>query len=236
MGSWPLWRAREPIKEVVGFEPLLAQWEKATHPAQQRLEAYLAWIASQLSPLPTGPEPLFLDLQVDVHERSRLTHHYDLENYLTPLFGRKYLAPSRFVIVTAQKKVGGGSHIAIGPVQAITKDEFGAGWGHFSYRTKRGADTWKASLRSALIASNPEPLPPGPVEVILAWRCSPRRNWVTFWKPTGDTLGPVLGEPLSTKPFSPNDDRIVRLALHRMPTENMGDALDIGMWWRPANS
>jgi hypothetical protein len=210
----------------------LAQWEKATHPAQQRLEAYLSWITTQLGPLPAESEPLFLDLEVDVREPHRLTRHYDLENFLTPLFGTRHLDAKRFVLVTAHKKVGGGSCLTVGRVRSIGEEGFPEGWSHFSYRVSGGVDSWKGNLRSALAARNPEPLPPGPVEVILAWRCSPGRNWVSFWKPTGDTMGPILGEPLPTKPFYPNDDRIVRLALHRNPDADTGNALDVAMWWR----
>ena len=45
-------------------------------------------------------------------------------------------------------------------------------------------------------------------------------------------MGPILGEPFPTKPYSPNDDRIVHLNLHRSPVVGEGNALDLAMWWR----
>jgi hypothetical protein len=68
--------------------------------------------------------------------------------------------------------------------------------------------------------------------VQLAWRCPARRNWVSFWKPTGDAMGPVLGEPDSRNPFNPADDRIVALHLHRCIDESAGNGVRVGMWWR----
>ena len=170
-----------------------------------------------------------------MREPHRLTRHYDLENFLTPLFGTRHLDAKRFVLVTAHKKVGGGSCLTVGRVRAIDEAGFREGWSHFTFRAGGGASVWKASLRSALAASNCEPLPPGPAEVILAWRCSPRRNWVSLWKPTGDAMGPILGEPLPKNPFYPNDDRIVRLALHRTSHADIGNTLDVAMWWRLAS-
>jgi hypothetical protein len=49
-----------------------------------------------------------------------------------------------------------------------------------------------------------------------------------LWKPTGDAMGPVLGE---YRPFSPHDDRIVALSLHLNTDASIGHNVDIGMWW-----
>ena len=68
-------------------------------------------------------------------------------------------------------------------------------------------------------------------EVHLAWRCSPARNWVSLWKPTGDAMGPVRGE---YRAFSPHGDRIVALYLHLNTDASIGHNVDIGMWWRDA--
>jgi len=70
----------------------------------------------------------------------------------------------------------------------------------------------------------------------LAWRCSATRNWVWLWKPTGDAMGPVLGEPDACHPFNPNDDRIVALALHLNADPATGHEVDVAMWWRPSIS
>ena len=47
-------------------------------------------------------------------------------------------------------------------------------------------------------------------------------------------MGPVLGEPNVTNPFSPNDDRIVTLGLHLNVDPEVGHDVDVAMRWRPA--
>lgn len=107
---WQLWQAGSIERQVEGIFPLLASWESRTHPAQIRLREYLDDLIAQLMPLPEDV-PLFLHLDVDVQDPQRLLRHYDLENYLTPLFGSRCLPSSRFMLVSAKKYVGGGSRI-----------------------------------------------------------------------------------------------------------------------------
>jgi hypothetical protein len=166
--------------------------------------------------LPDGIR-FFLHMDIDVREPARLLRHHDLENYLTPVVYR--LGSERFTYVSAKKQVGGSSRLRIGLAHPLPEIPEAETWGHFSYCAGSGVQTkgWKANLRAALAASEPLPLPPGPVEVHLAWRCSPRRNWVWLWKPTGDAMGPVLTEPDPRNPFNPNDDRIVSLGLQGAP-------------------
>jgi hypothetical protein len=64
----------------------------------------------------------------------------------------------------------------------------------------------------------------------ICFRVSPKINWANLWKPAIDSLGPILGE--GSKPFSPNDDRILRLALHRLVDSNIGFDVELGVWWR----
>jgi len=235
MQTWQLWTAGEVLREVKGIEPLLASWEKSIHPAQVRLRVYLERLMSVLKPLPPVQKGLFLHLEVDVHESDRLLHYYDLENYLTPLFGRRWLDSSHFVFVSATKRVGGGSHFFLGFAKPVEELGVMDGWGHFSCSAGSGTGEkqWKAGLKADLAASKPQLLPPGPVEVHLAWRCSPMRNWVNLWKPTGDAMGPVLGESVQ-RGFNPKDDRIVSLGLHLNVDRRAGYSVDVGMWWRPA--
>jgi hypothetical protein len=93
---------------------------------------------------------------------------------------------------------------------------------------------WKEKLRTAL-AATAQQLPPGEVEALMAWRCSPNRNWVNLWKPTGDAMGPILGEPDPRRPFRPNDDRITALGLHLNSDSSFGHAVAVGLWWRGAD-
>ena len=232
MHSWQLWTHGDVLKEIHGIEPRLASWEKNTHPAQIRLRAYLGDLMTSVMPLSIEPRTLSLHLEIDVQKPERLLHHYDLENYLTPLFGRQWLDASRFVHVTACKKVGGGSSLTISTAQAqrSSMEE----WEHFSCFVGSGTQLprWKADLRTKLAATQPQVLPDGQAHVHLAWRCSPDRNWVSLWKPTGDAMGSVLGESNQNRLFSPRDDRIVSLALHRTTDASIGHDVEVGMWWR----
>ena len=230
--TWQLWRPGLVHREIKGIRPLLASWEKKTHPAQLHLAEYLEDVTSTLGPLPESGD-LFLDLAVDVGEYERLQRHYDVENYLTPLFGSRYLDHHRFVLVSGSKHIGGGSRIAVGFATDALPNKASSDWEFFSTNAGSGASThqWKQGLRADLLEHNPARLPPGPVDVQIAWRCSSQRNWVSLWKPTGDAMGPVLGED-SGNPFNPNDDRIVSLTLHRIVDETLGNNIEVGMWWR----
>jgi hypothetical protein len=230
MQPWQLWQRGELLTDVGNITPQLASWDAATHPAQRRLQAYLREMELAVGPLPAAG--LFLDLRVDVGQQQHLLHHHDLENYLTPLVIR--LGPARFRTVWAMKQVGGGSRLRIGYAQPQTSRSREAAWASFSYRAGSGVQSarWKQQLRAALAAQQPPVLPTGPVEVRLAWRCSPQRNWVTLWKPSGDAMGPVLGEDDRRNPYNPRDDRIVRLELHVNIDASMGHDVVVGMWWR----
>ena len=50
-------------------------------------------------------------------------------------------------------------------------------------------------------------------------------------KPAIDALGPVLGIQDPTKPFRPDDDRIVDLAMHRTIDDALVNDVEIEAWW-----
>ena len=60
----------------------------------------------------------------------------------------------------------------------------------------------------------------------------PGRNWANLWKPVVDALGPVLGE--GSRPFHPQDDRVVQLAFHRQIIQGLGHEIRVEVWWRGA--
>ncbi len=230
-----LWCAGEVLNGMGSLEPRLASWNKSTDPAQQRLQAYLMQVMRALLPLPE-PGDLYLDLTVDVQQEGRLARHYDVENYLTPLFGARWLDPARFVLVRGSKHVGGGSALRIGRAKRVERPLPVEGWGHFS-RVPRGSPSstaWKHNLKAALAAQVPASLPDGPIEVVLAWCGVSPRTWSALWKPSGDAMGPVLGYSNFPREFDPNDDRIVRLELHRVDDCSALRAVTVGMWWRLA--
>lgn len=225
---WRLWRPGTRFKSLDGIEPILASWNRQDHPDQVRLRSYLEDLMNRIGPL-TGTDPLFLVLEVDVKRNEHLTWFHDLENYLYPLFGQRRLPPQRFVFVEGFKKVGGGSQLHLGFADAIDEREF-HGWTHFSCSPGAAAQThqWKTRIHEALGRSGLPRLPAGAVRLHLAWRCSSRRNWTALWKPTGDAMGPVLGE---SRPFNPADDLITELGLHLETDDSLGHDVQIGMWW-----
>jgi len=232
--GWQLWQPGPIERQVEGISPLLASWERNSHPAQVRLRTYLDDLAVKLLPL-SDDSPLYLRLEVDVGSPERLLRHYDLENYLTPLFGSRSLPSARFFLVTARKYVGGGSRVAWGkafPVPPANDNQ----WASFTINAGSGATqkSWKERIRTALSASNPAALPPGPARVRLAWRCASRRNWCSLWKPTGDAMEPVLGVANALRPYHLDDDRIVDLEFHRNVDNTLGHDVEVGMWWRVA--
>lgn len=241
MGSrtWSLWEMGEVLEVLTlqgAIAPLLASWERKEHQAQIRLQAYLDGIERSLGELTRRSTQLALHMDIDVEKDERLLKHYDLENYLTPVVHR--LGQKYFSFVSARKRVGGGSLLTIGRAKPMIMDRALEGWGHFSCHAGSGVTSkqWKENLREQLEAQGVDILPSGvPVAVHLAWRCATpdKRNWVGLWKPTGDAMGPVLGEPYSDKLFYPNDDRIISLYLHRNVDETLGHAVDVGMWWQP---
>jgi hypothetical protein len=60
---------------------------------------------------------------------------------------------------------------------------------------------------------------------------SSSRNWSTLWKPAIDALGPVLGIQDPAKPFRPDDDRIVDLAMHCTIDDALVNDVEIEAWW-----
>jgi hypothetical protein len=230
-----LWEPETTLYTISDINPQLASWDKNTHPSQLRLQAYRQPIMDELIPLLPDNEPLFLHLDVDVGKPEHLLKHHDLENYLTPLFGVKHLNAARFFLVTARKFVGGGSNIEVGVARPAPAN-VPLGWDHFVYTAHGSVQSkpWKENLRNALAATNPLPLTASAVEVQIAWKCSPKRNWVMLWKPTGDCMGPILGEENPLRPFAPNDDRIISLHFHRGIDNGIDNDVHIHMWWRAA--
>ena len=55
---------------------------------------------------------------------------------------------------------------------------------------------------------------------------------MNLWKPTMDSMGPVLGYASQTNPYHPNDDRIVRLQMHKHLDKSLEYDVEITMWWR----
>ena len=89
------------------------------------------------------------------------------------------------------------------------------------------------ALRQGLIDAGVLQAKEGPLAMVIALRLDPaRRSWWNAWKPAGDALGPILGEPSSGNPFHPADDRIVSLELHFSPAPGLNNQTQVGIWWK----
>ena len=231
LAAFQFWAPAEELGRV-HVEQRLASWEARSHPAQQRMNKYLGDLESCFAPhLVSVVEPLYLQIEVVRPVGTDLLHHYDLENYLTPVAQR--LGGRRLVLACAEKRHARGandvSFVALGVARRAPAPVGGAGYVvHLvgSYE-KIG---WKQSLRRQLLDCGAREAEPGPLAMHLAWRCRSGRNWVNLWKPAGDALGPILGEPNPNKPFHPRDDRIVRLGMH-LAEEVDGNDVEVAVWW-----
>ena len=165
--------------------------------------------------------------------RYSLVARFDLDNYLYPVVQR--LGAYSFKLVSAIKRRGGGSYLHIGltkPSNLLPENDGWISLLHDTGGTSVQKSEWKSGIRDALKTRQTQPLKPGAVELQLIWKCSPQKIWSSLWKPTIDGLGPVLGEPNPHRPFHPNDDRIVSLALHLNTDNSIGWSVQIGMMWR----
>jgi hypothetical protein len=209
-------------------QPRLASWNKAEHPDQVRLKAYLEELDSIVQAGLAGMDGnLAMELTVGLPRR-QLTVDRDLDNYLLPVANR--LSRHRFCAVFGTKAVQNESVLRCGPTSPI-----GPGpdpslelrvSGSYEHRA------WKERIHRACAAVRPN-MPPGvPVALDVAFELAPRRNWTSLWKPAIDALGPLLGTPRADRPFAPDDGRITELGLHRTWNSHIGHDVRLAYWWR----
>ena len=233
-----LWQPRRELARL-DIEPHLASWDAKSHPSQQRLQAYLDELEAEFARHLTGScGRFYVHVEVVRPAGADLLLHHDLENYLTPIAQR--LRSGAVVLATAVKRHPENSidhsWVALGEVVSSASI---TGW-NFRAATVTGSpesSSWKETLRKNLIESNVEEAAIGPLSMVIAWRQSAvRRSWWNAWKPTGDALGPILGEPRSGKPFNPADDRIVRLEMHLSEAPAPTAETQVGVWWKLATA
>lgn len=231
-------RYRRPVTPPVrlAVAPTVASWDRADHPSQRALSAFLDSLDPLVRPaLQQLASPVALALDIGLPKGTQLTSGgRDLDNYLFPIIAR--FGPGRFAAAFARKHHG-LSTIAIGPAQ-LADDEPPGLWSQGSALLTSSSVTavWKQQLAAGLAASaSVWVLPPGPVAVHLAFRVGPHRNWANLWKPAVDALGGVLGVDNPAKPFDPRDDRITDLGLQHSIDPSIGHAVQVDVWWRPAD-
>lgn len=222
--------------EIPGVElqlaPVLESWNARGHPDQLRLDAFLDEAETAVALFPTEAS-LALELQVGLPPSRPLTSGGgDLDNYLFPIARR--LGATRFDAVFATKRHAAASTLGVSqarPVAAQRKP-------NMVVRTTASASTraWKQQVRDACAMAVPvEPIQDA-VSIDIEFRLSPDRNWSTVWKPAIDSLGPLLGVPDSRRPFTPSDDRIVRLGFHHSLDASVGCDIELSLWWDAASS
>ena len=207
-------------------KPQLASWDRAGHPSRVKLGRFLAHVDAIAGPvLTTVRAPVAAELIVGFSDDVSLSDGgRDLDNYLSPVAQR--LGPQRVAAIFGCK-IHGPSSLALGPAQPDTAGETP----QFSTRMAGSYERreWKQKLHDRL-AAQAATLDPGPVGLTIALTTAPGRNWANLWKPLIDSFGPVLGED-PTRPFHPDDDRIVSLALHHTVDTATAHDVIIDAWW-----
>ncbi|MFC4066906.1 hypothetical protein [Actinoplanes subglobosus] len=220
------------LRQRLATEPVLESWNAGSHPDQARLRAYLDEVAAQIGVESwIEDEPRTIELIVGLPDPLPLdSGGRDLDNYLFPVARR--LGANRVAAAFGRKVHQQGSTIAIG---AAVPAEEAATPALLTVRTSvsTGSPAWKQAIHQACRDAVAEPLPPGLVALQVVFGVSRHRNWTTLWKPAIDALGPMLGMPNPAKPYQPNDDRIVDLALHRHIDDTLHHDVTITAWWQP---
>ena len=216
-GSWPMDAAfakpSSPPRELP-VPPQFASWDHNDHPRQKRLRQYLEVADERLRPhyqRLTGP--LALRLDVGLPRDHDLLDQRDLDNFLYPLAQQiSGNIRGRLVCVWGTKQHANRSFVRIEEaVPALTGTEFD--YCH-TVRTTASLQSpaFKKQIRDQVSAT--QPLPDGPVWMLLSFTVGKRWNWLSAWKPCIDALGQILGHSSPAKTWSPLDGRIVDLGLH----------------------
>ncbi len=201
------WFAR-PESEALQLRhtPRPACWEKADHPDQKRLQAYLDDTHHLLSDSRVdGLWALRLDVGAPA-TRDLLREVADLDNYAHPLAHR--IGDSSLVSVWCTKKHDGQSFVQIEAAREVCPPS-----DVLVVRTTASSVSaeYKDQIKSAVAGVGM--LPDGPARLELSFVIG-NRGWLGLWKPTIDALDPVLGRTYRDNPYHPLDGRITELGMH----------------------
>ncbi|MEI2700718.1 MAG: hypothetical protein V9E94_21125 [Microthrixaceae bacterium] len=106
----------------------------------------------------------------------------------------------------------------------------------YTVRTTASAQTasYKEQVRSAV--ADASQLRPGPVQLQIAFVVGAQRNWMNLWKPTIDSLHPLLGRTRPDREWHPNDGRIIDLSLHVHVDSSLGHDVVASIAAEPASA
>ena len=185
----------------------LASWNRADDPDQVRLRVFLD-DAEALLAASRVDGPLALRLDVGLPTGRDLLDMADLDNYAYPL--ASHLKDPGLVSVWCTKQHSEQSFVrleAAREMPAPSTDVLVA-------RTTASASTlaYKEQIHAAVAGA--AELPAGPVRLELAFVVGPGRNWLNLWKPTIDSLDPLLGRTRPGRAWHPLDGRITELGMH----------------------
>jgi hypothetical protein len=197
---------------------------------QKELDAYLDTLVQDLGWGPQAGEHLALELSVGLAGTGGVeADGHGLDDYLFPVVRR--LGPVRFDAVFAVKRSAEQSHLR---VEAAVAGELPAPPPRVRARITAPATSidWKQQLNEACRKVTSEPAPAGPVSVQVRLSLSRRRNWTALWRPTLDSLGPILGVRDPATPYLADDARVIALGLHRRFDDALGDRVGVEIWWQ----
>ena len=222
------WYARpKGEKQQLRVAPRLASWNKADHPDQVRLRAFLD-DAEGLLAASRVDGPWAVRLDVGLPAEQDLLDMADLDNYAHPLAFR--LANPNLVSVWCTKQHSTQSFVRIEPAREVPSPSTGV----LVARTTASVETpaYKEQIHAAV--SDAAELPPGPVRLELAFVVGPGRNWLNLWKPTIDALDPLLGRTLPDRDWHPRDGRITELGMHLTVDPAVRHDVTVGIAAQPA--
>jgi hypothetical protein len=202
------WFARpEGDKQQLRVAPQLASWNKADHPDQVRVRAYLD-DTEELLAASRVDGPWALRLDVGLPTGRDLLRDMDLDNYAYPLAYR--LRDPGLVSVWCTKQHSAQSFVRIEAAREMPPPSTDL----LVARTTASASTlaYKEQIHAAVVGV-PE-LPAGPVRLELAFVVGPGGNWLNLWKQTIDSLDPLLGRTYPDRDWNPLDGRITELGMH----------------------
>lgn len=200
------WFARpENAGQELAVAPRLASWNKADHPDQVRLRAYLDHTEKLLAGSRLSGE-WALRLDVGLPETRDLLDAADLDNYAFPLAHR--LGDPGLVSVWCTKQHGEQSFVQIDAARDVPPPS-----DMLVVRTTASSQSaeYKDQINAAVAGVCR--LPDGPVRLELSFVIG-NRGWLGLWKPTIDALDPLLGRTYPERPYHPLDGRITELGMH----------------------